>query len=80
MNSIAPNRTLFLKDNLPVLRGLNSESIDLIVADPPFNKGMRAFEGTTKAGMGSTGMPNDLTTTVPPGVWYSWMNLRRRRT
>lgn len=52
MNSIALNRTLFLKDNLPVLRGLNSESIDLIVADPPFNKGMRVFEGTTKAGMG----------------------------
>ena len=32
------NRTLFHSDNLPVLRGMNSETIDLIVTDPPFNK------------------------------------------
>jgi len=44
------NRTLFIADNLPVLRGINSESIDLIATDPPFNKGVRAFEGITKAG------------------------------
>ncbi len=50
MNSIAYNRTLFLEDNLPVLRGLDSKSIDLIATDPPFNKGVPAFEGTTKAG------------------------------
>ena len=49
-NSIAYNRTLFLKDNLPVLRGLDSDSIDLIATDPPFNKGVPAFTGTTKAG------------------------------
>ena len=34
-NSISHNRTLFLEDNLPVLRGLDSDSIDLIVVDPP---------------------------------------------
>ena len=50
-NSIALNRTLFLEDNLPVLRGLDSDSIDLIATDPPFNKGVGAFEGTTKAGV-----------------------------
>ena len=44
------NRTLFIEDNLPVLRGINSESIDLIATDPPFNKGVKAFEGITKAG------------------------------
>ena len=49
-NSIAYNRTLFLEDNLPVLRGLDSDSIDLIATDPPFNKGVPAFKGTTKAG------------------------------
>ena len=49
-NSIALNRTLFLVDNLPVLRGLDSDSIDLIATDPPFNKGVPAFKGTTKAG------------------------------
>ena len=49
-NSVAYNRTLFLEDNLPVLRGLDSDSIDLIATDPPFNKGVPAFTGTTKAG------------------------------
>ena len=50
-NSTSLNRTLFLEDNLPVLRGLGSESIDLIATDPPFNKGVGAFKGTTKAGV-----------------------------
>ena len=49
-NSASFNRTLFLEDNLPVLRGLDSDSIDLIATDPPFNKGVPAFTGTTKAG------------------------------
>ncbi len=31
------NRTLFTGDNLDVLRGMNSESVDLIYLDPPFN-------------------------------------------
>ena len=32
------NRTIFNRDNLDVLRGINSECIDLIYLDPPFNK------------------------------------------
>ncbi len=40
-----PNRTLFHGDNLPFLRGLNSESVHLIATDPPFNKG-RDFHAT----------------------------------
>ena len=31
------NRTLFTGDNLYVLRGMNSESVDLLYLDPPFN-------------------------------------------
>lgn len=31
------NKTIWAKDNLEVLRGLNSESVDLIYLDPPFN-------------------------------------------
>ena len=31
------NRTLFKGDNLHVMRGMNSESVDLIYLDPPFN-------------------------------------------
>ncbi len=33
------NRTIFTADNLPVLRGIDSETIDLIYLDPPFNAG-----------------------------------------
>ena len=33
------NRTLYHGDNLPVLRGMNSGTVDLIATDPPFNKG-----------------------------------------
>ena len=39
------NRTLFRGDNLPFLRAMNSESVDLIATDPPFNKG-RDFHAT----------------------------------
>lgn len=42
------NRTLFHQDNLAVLRGINSESIDLIATDPPFNKG-RDFHATPES-------------------------------
>ncbi len=31
------NRTLWTGDNLEVMRGMNSESVDLIYLDPPFN-------------------------------------------
>lgn len=39
------NRTLFHGDNLRFMRGMNSETIDLIATDPPFNKG-RDFHAT----------------------------------
>ena len=31
------NRTMFSADNLDIMRGMNSESVDLIYLDPPFN-------------------------------------------
>ena len=42
------NRTLFISDNLPILEGMNSETVDLILIDPPFNK-KRQFQGIGKA-------------------------------
>ena len=38
-------RRLYQLDNLDVLRGINSSTIDLIATDPPFNKG-RDFHAT----------------------------------
>ena len=31
------NKSVFTGDNLPIMRGMNSESVDLIYLDPPFN-------------------------------------------
>ena len=45
MTSNWPNRTLFHGDNLLFMRAMNSESVDLIATDPPFNKG-RDFHAT----------------------------------
>ena len=46
------NRTVFTGDNLDVMRGMNSESVDLIYADPPFNsnKNYAAPIGSEAAG------------------------------
>ena len=39
MNNLnVKNRTIFCKDNLDIMRGMNSECVDLIYLDPPFNK------------------------------------------
>ena len=40
MGATAPNfagKTIWTGDNLDIMRGINSESIDLIYLDPPFN-------------------------------------------
>ena len=37
-NTDALNRTVFISDNLPFLQALDSESVDLVVIDPPFGK------------------------------------------
>ena len=42
------NRTLFIADNLPIMRGIDSDCIDLIYLDPPFNT-----KKTYKAPIGS---------------------------
>ena len=49
--NIVPS-TIFTGDNLPILQGMNSESIDLIYLDPPFNsnKNYSAPIGSKAAG------------------------------
>ena len=42
------SRTLFHSDNLPILQGMNSETVDLIATDPPFNKG-KDFHATPES-------------------------------
>ena len=42
------SRTMYHCNNLPVLQGMNSETVDLIATDPPFNKG-KDFHATPTA-------------------------------
>ena len=37
-NGLIKNRTIFCHDNLDILRGMDSDCVDLIYLDPPFNK------------------------------------------
>ena len=43
----AVNRGVYISDNLPFLRSVNDECIDLVCIDPPFGK-KQTFEGTLK--------------------------------
>ncbi len=38
MQATIQNRTIFCSDNLHILKGIDTETIDLIYLDPPFNK------------------------------------------
>ena len=41
------NRTVFISDNLPFLKSLDTESVDLVCIDPPFGKN-QTFSGNLK--------------------------------
>ena len=56
------NRTLWIDNNLKVLRGINSECIDLVCLDPPFNS-QRLYN----APFGSPAAPAPSSST--PGRW-----------
>ena len=59
------NRTLFRGDNLEFIRAMNSETVDLIATDPPFNKG-RDFQRT----------PDSHASCAKSHDRQSWQNLR----
>ena len=46
------DKTIWTGDNLDILRGMNSESVDLIYLDPPFNsnRNYSALVGSAAAG------------------------------
>ena len=54
----SPTSAIYTLDNLRVLRGLNSECIDLIYLDPPFNTG-KQWQAPIGAGGGDVGF-NDI--------------------
>ena len=60
------DRTIWTRDNLDILRGLNSASVGLIYLDPPFNsnRNYAAPVGSEAAGAAfkDTWRPSDLIT------------------
>ena len=67
------NRTVWTGDNLDVLRGINSECVDLIYLDPPFNSNRQyaAPIGSKAAGSAFKDKPGRGTTltTRSTGCW-----------
>ena len=51
----SPDNVLYEMDNLEVLRGMNSETVDLIVTDPPFRG--QDHQARRKPGLSSTWHP-----------------------
>ena len=47
LNTDNLNRTIFIGDNQPFLQALDTESVDLVVIDPPFSKN-QTWAGTLK--------------------------------
>ena len=56
------DKTIWTGDNLDILRGMNSESVDLIYLDPPFNsnRNYSAPVGSAAAGRGVQGYVDSL--------------------
>lgn len=57
-------RTLFTRDNLQILRGMNSECVDLIYIDPPFNSNV-VYQGLS----GKMGSKHEEKVDVFSDVW-----------
>ena len=67
------NRTVWTGDNLDVLRGINSECVNLIYLDPPFNSNRQyaAPIGSKAAGAALTSLSQLLCHTIIPSMGRS---------
>ncbi len=69
------NQTIWTGDNLPIMRGLNSDSVDLIYLDPPFNSNVNYAAPIGSAAAGAefkdTWTLRDIDT--------EWINLMEKR-
>ena len=63
------NRTIFSNDNLPVLRGIDTESIDLIYLDPPFNSN-RNYAAPIGSGAAGAAFKDTWTLSDVDNAWH----------
>ena len=64
------NRTLFIADNLDILRGINADCIDLIYLDPPFNS-KRIYKAPIGSPAEGAEFKDIWTDADVKGGWYS---------
>ena len=60
------DRTIWTGDNLDILRGINSASVDLIYLDPPFNSNRNYARRCPPAQLSRTSGP------YPTWTWLGW--------
>lgn len=63
------NRTIFEGDNLDILRGLDSETIDLISLDPPFNSN-RTYEAPIGSDAAGAAFKDSWTLSDLDNAWH----------
>lgn len=63
------NRTIFSNDNLPVLRGIDTESVDLIYLDPPFNSN-RNYAAPIGSGAAGAAFKDTWTLSDVDNAWH----------
>ena len=74
-------RTIWTGDNLDILRGINSETVDLIYLDPPFNSNRTysapigskaagaAFEDKRRRSIGGEALTHSVSVALPVSLW-----------
>ena len=67
LNTENLNRTVFISNNLPFLRSLDNESVDLVVIDPPFGK-QQTFTGNLKPPLEDKELENEYNLLTSWGV------------
>lgn len=66
------NRTMWTGDNLDVMRGMNSESVDLIYLDPPFNSN-RTYEAPIGSKAAGAAFKDTWTLSDVDVAWHGYL-------
>ena len=70
------DKTIWTGDNLDIMRGMNSESVDLIYLDPPFNSNQQLRRPGGQRGGKKRGGPHEDTWTLSIDLGFvAWMGL-----
>ena len=66
------NRTMWTGDNLDIMRGMNSDSVDLIYLDPPFNSN-RTYEAPIGSKAAGAAFKDTWTLSDLDDAWHGYL-------